>query len=104
VEFSLSFEFTEHQECLSARYALVLSGIEEGVFDPVDVDRTAALIVATVDGARTRQITLGDDQPGGRYTRTVAEETLARVIEPILAEDVALPSLDDALAALDDEE
>jgi len=79
-------------------------GIEEGVFEPVDVDRTAALIVATVDGARTRQITLGDDQPGGRYTRTVAEETLARVIEPILAEDVALPSLDDALAALDDEE
>jgi AcrR family transcriptional regulator len=78
-------------------------GIDAGVFEPVDVDRTAALLVAAVDGARTRQITLGDEQPGRRYTRTVAEEVLARVIEPILAEGAELPALDDALAALDEE-
>ncbi|WP_144922631.1 TetR/AcrR family transcriptional regulator [Halorubrum salsamenti] len=34
------------------------SGIEEGVFRDVDVEETAALLVATLDGARTRQITL----------------------------------------------
>jgi len=82
---------------------ILAEGIDAGVFEPVDVDRTAALLVATVDGARTRQITLGDDQPGQRYTRTVAEEALTRVIEPILAEGVDLPALDDALAALDEE-
>lgn len=36
------------------------SGIEDGVFRDVDVEETAALIVATLDGARTRQITLTD--------------------------------------------
>jgi AcrR family transcriptional regulator len=37
------------------------SGIEEGVFRDVDVEETAALLVATLDGARTRQITLSRD-------------------------------------------
>jgi len=78
-------------------------GIEEGVFEPVDVDRTAALFVAMLDGARTRQITLSEGQPeDDTYTRTVAEEALERIVEPLLAADVELPSLDEALAEFDE--
>ena len=120
------------------------SGIEEGTFREVDVEETAALIVATLDGARTRQITLtggaegtdgtadldesggtdtgtdatgeddvedatGEDDrtdgatgedgatarglPEPTYTRRVAEATLQRIVEPLLAEGVELPSL-----------
>jgi AcrR family transcriptional regulator len=110
-------------------------GIEAGVFRDVDVEETAALIVATLDGARTRQITLsgadddgdadgdeateggeasaGDadatavgDLPEPTYTRRVAEATLQRIVEPLLADGVALPSLGDGIAAMsrDDEE
>lgn len=76
------------------------SGIEADVFRDVDVAETAALLVATLDGARTRQITLSGDsveddaenvEPA--YTRTVAEATLQRIVEPLLAEGVELPSL-----------
>ncbi|SMO64466.1 TetR/AcrR family transcriptional regulator [Halorubrum cibi] len=123
------------------------AGIDAGVFREVDVDETAALLVATLDGARTRQITLGtglggetapgaagerdvgaaeggdgvsygapgdrrtsDGAPGGdgvdateadlAYTRTVAEATLRRIVEPLLAEGVTLPSLDETLEEL----
>ncbi|MFW6318126.1 MAG: TetR/AcrR family transcriptional regulator [Halorubrum sp.] len=94
------------------------SGIEEGVFREVDVEETAALIVATLDGARTRQITLtggvderaagqegeaeptADGLPEPTYTRLVAEATLRRVVEPLLAEGVELPSLADGIAAM----
>jgi len=76
------------------------SGIEDGVFRDVDVEETAALLVATLDGARTRQITLsGDDDEleasEPTYTRTVAEATLQRIVGPLLAEGVDLPSLTD---------
>ncbi|OYR55363.1 TetR/AcrR family transcriptional regulator [Halorubrum halodurans] len=92
-------------------------GIDAGVFREVDVDETAALLVATLDGARTRQITLGTGLGGAAaegttgagldgtevdfaYTRTVAEATLRRIVEPLLAEGVTLPSLDDTLERL----
>jgi AcrR family transcriptional regulator len=112
-------------------------GIDAGVFRDVDVDETAALLVATLDGARTRQITLGTGLGGEAvdgtagvaaeetgdagpdattegtsgagldgtevdiaYTRTVAEATLRRIVEPLLAEGVTLPSLDDTLEQL----
>jgi len=78
------------------------SGIAAGTFREVDVEETAALVVATLDGARTRQITLTggdgggavdvDDLPEPTYTRRVAEATLQRVVEPLLAEGVAPPS------------
>ncbi|WP_123619333.1 TetR/AcrR family transcriptional regulator [Halorubrum sp. CSM-61] len=110
------------------------SGIEEGVFRDVDVEETAALLVATLDGARTRQITLsrgaadGDDsgadgsdadgsghdpsenssgtaetadRPEPAYTRAVAEATLRRIVEPLLAEGAELPSLEAGIAAMD---
>ena len=130
------------------------SGIEEGVFRDVDVQETAALLVATLDGARTRQITLsrganaddgngfGDDsdasgsdasgsdadgsnadgsdadgsgprpsddtdgitetaEPDPTYTRTVAEATFRRIVEPLLAEGAESPSLEAGIAAME---
>jgi len=73
-------------------------GIEEGTVEPVDTDAVARLIVATLDGARTRQVTVGES--GVQYTRTVAEQALSRLVDPILAEGVDRPSLDDALASV----
>jgi len=82
---------------------ILADGIEAGVFHEVDVEETAAMIVATLDGARTRQITLAgsvrDDEDDG-YTRTVAEATLRRIVEPLLAEGAELPPLDVAIEAL----
>jgi AcrR family transcriptional regulator len=106
------------------------SGIEAGAFRDVDVEETAALLVATLDGARTRQITLSrgadaaegdeptagdaerepsDDAPGTAaaaarpeptYTRAVAEATFRRIVEPLLAEGAELPSLEDGIEAM----
>jgi AcrR family transcriptional regulator len=90
-------------ELLRQRVADILAdGIEAGVFESVDVDRVAALLVATLDGARTRQITLDDGQPPGTYTRTVAEDVLDRIIDPLLTDDADLPTLDGTLEQLDD--
>ena len=80
---------------------ILRDGIEAGVFEPVDVERTAALLVAALDGARTRQITLGEAQPTETYTRVVVEELLVRVVEPLLADGVTLPSLESVLADLE---
>ena len=73
-------------------------GIEAGVFEPIDVNRTAALLVAALDGARTRQITLVEAED--TYTRTVVEELISQVVEPILTDDATLPSLDTVLVEL----
>lgn len=81
---------------------IITDGIEAGVFEAVDPERTAALLVATLDGARTRQITLGDANE--TYTRTVVEQALSQIVEPILVEGVELPDLDAVLAELDREE
>ncbi|SEH47422.1 DNA-binding transcriptional regulator, AcrR family [Halopenitus malekzadehii] len=73
---------------------IIEQGIEEGVFEPVDVTETAALLVATLDGARTRQITLGElDVDGDTYTRTVARTLIDRVVDPILVDGVELPDV-----------
>jgi len=79
------------------------AGIAAGVFESVDVDRTAAMVVATLDGARTRQITLGEDPPGrDTYTRTVAEAALERLVDPLLADGVDRPTLAETLADMPD--
>ncbi|MES3162200.1 MAG: TetR/AcrR family transcriptional regulator [Halorubrum sp.] len=78
-------------------------GIEDGVFREVDVQETAALIVATLDGARTRQITLsnsGSEANEPTYTRRVAEATLERVVGPLLADGVEPPTLTDGIDEL----
>lgn len=71
--------------------AVLADGIEAGVFEEIDVEETAALLVASLDGARTRQITLDDDA----YTESVAEAVLDRVIGPILAADADLPTIEE---------
>ncbi|OYR63997.1 TetR/AcrR family transcriptional regulator [Halorubrum ezzemoulense] len=78
-------------------------GIDAGVFRDIDAEETAALLVATLDGARTRQITLagaGRDDDAAGYTREVAEATLRRIVGPLLAEGVELPPLDESIDAL----
>jgi AcrR family transcriptional regulator len=82
---------------------ILRDGIEAGVFEDVDPDRTAAMLVAALDGARTRQITLGEGQPADTYTRVVIEELLSQVVEPILADSVEMPPLADVLADLSGE-
>ncbi|ELZ48665.1 TetR family transcriptional regulator [Halorubrum coriense DSM 10284] len=82
---------------------ILAEGIEAGVFRDVDVEETAALLVATLDGARTRQITLAGAERDGDaagYTREVAEAALQRTVGPLLAEGVEPPPLDAALEAL----
>ncbi|OYR53319.1 TetR family transcriptional regulator [Halorubrum sp. Ea1] len=49
------------------------SGIENGTFREVDVEETAALVVATLDGARTRQITLTGGDGDGAGDRDEAD-------------------------------
>lgn len=92
----------QSEAVLRGTAAEILSeGIEAGVFEEVDPDRTATLLVAALDGARTRQITLGEEQPAGGYTRAVVEELLAQVVEPLLTEQADLPPLDDVLDDLE---
>ncbi|KOX98061.1 MULTISPECIES: TetR/AcrR family transcriptional regulator [Halorubrum] len=82
---------------------ILADGIEAGVFRDVDVEETAALLVATLDGARTRQITLAGaerDAESEGYTREVAEAALRRIVGPLLADGVELPPLDAAIDAL----
>ncbi|MXR50645.1 TetR family transcriptional regulator [Halovenus sp. WSH3] len=81
---------------------IITEGIDSGVFEEVDPERTAALLVATLDGARTRQITLGEANE--TYTRTVVEQALTQIVGPILEEGVELPDLDAVLADLDRDE
>ncbi|MFB6236726.1 MAG: TetR/AcrR family transcriptional regulator [Halopenitus sp.] len=82
---------------------IVRDGIDSGHFEPIDVDETAALLVATLDGARTRQITLGRDVlDGDAYTHTVAHAAIERVIEPILTPETTLPDLESVLESMSD--
>jgi len=78
-------------------------GIRSGDFEAVDVEETAALLVATLDGARTRQITLGRDVlERDAYTETVADAAIRRVVEPIVTPEATLPALSTVLASLSD--
>ncbi|WP_256393598.1 TetR/AcrR family transcriptional regulator [Natronoarchaeum rubrum] len=61
---------------------ILRDGIETGVFEPVDPESTARMIVATLDGARTRQITLDDAE----YTPTIRNELAAKIVDPLLAD------------------
>ncbi|ELY87993.1 TetR/AcrR family transcriptional regulator [Natrialba taiwanensis] len=42
---------------------IVRDGIESGVFRPVDPERTAAFVVATINGAQMQRVTTGNDEP-----------------------------------------
>jgi AcrR family transcriptional regulator len=71
---------------------ILRDGIEAGVFEPVDPEPTARLIVATLDGARTRQITLDDPS----YTPTIRDEVVSKVVDPLLAAPDDKPTSDES--------
>ncbi|MFC7072737.1 TetR/AcrR family transcriptional regulator [Halovenus rubra] len=78
-------------------------GIEEKAFEPVDVEETAALFVAMLDGARTRQITLNDRALDGEaYTQTVAQQAIEQLVDPLLKSGVERPTLDEAVESVHD--
>ncbi len=62
---------------------IIRDGIEQGVFRDVEPEGTARLIVATLDGARTRQITLDDPA----YSRRVREQLEDQFVERLLVGD-----------------
>jgi len=64
---------------------IIAEGIETGAFVETDPEATATLIVAALDGARTRQITLEDPT----YTDRVQEMLVERVIAPLLHDSSA---------------
>jgi len=82
---------------------ILREGIDEGVFEPVDPERTAALLVATLDGGRTRQVTLDEEPTDDSYTRTIVEQAIEHIVEPLLAPGVEFPPLAETLADLDNE-
>ncbi len=61
---------------------IIGDGIEQGVFREVDPAATARLLVATLDGARTRQITLDDPE----YTRGVRDQLEEQFVEGLLVD------------------
>ncbi|APX98020.1 TetR/AcrR family transcriptional regulator [Natronorubrum daqingense] len=67
---------------------ILRNGIESGDFQEHDPETVAALLLATFDGARIRQFTLGRDE----YLETVREETAARILADVLAPGVELPA------------
>lgn len=62
---------------------IITTGVEAGVFRSVDPDRTAALVLATIDGARLQRVTTTDD-PGIGVVRA---ELHAYVRRTLLAPD-----------------
>lgn len=64
--------------------SLIEEGQASGYFDPsADADAIAQLLFAAMDGARARQITLGEDG----YAEAVGVTLYRSVIEPLLIED-----------------
>ncbi|SFB78868.1 transcriptional regulator, TetR family [Halobiforma haloterrestris] len=66
---------------------ILRNGIETGEFTDHDPEETAALLIATLDGARIRQLTLAEDD----YIGQVRSAMVARIFDDILAEDVSFP-------------
>lgn len=70
-------QLTTNYEYVAAAIAtIVADGVESGAFRPVDPDRTAAWLLATINGARLHQVTLGVD---------VAEDVRDALVEGWLA-------------------
>lgn len=62
---------------------IIERGIDSGVFEDVDPDRTARYLISTVDGARTQWITLNDDD----VLTAVHEELRTYISERLLVDD-----------------
>ena len=68
---------TNTEAILRVLSEIIEEGIAEGQFRPVDARATAELIYGALEGARTRQATLGADEA----SRTVGDAITERVIE-----------------------
>ena len=71
--------------------SILEDGIEAGQFVDHDTERTAALLIAAIDGARVRQLTLDRD----RYLDDVRAAIVARIFDELLAEGVSIPEAPD---------
>ncbi|MDJ1432400.1 TetR/AcrR family transcriptional regulator [Halostagnicola sp. A-GB9-2] len=67
---------------------ILVDGIESGEFVDHDHEAVAALLVASFDGARIRQITI----EGNSYLEKVRSAAVDRIIDDILAEGVEFPT------------
>lgn len=65
---------------------ILRAGVESGEFREHDPERTAALLIAALDGARVRQLTTGRDA----YLAEVREAIVADILADLLAKDVSL--------------
>ena len=61
---------------------IIVEGIEDDVFEVVDPEDMAALILATLDGARTRHLTVGDPS----YSTSVEEALSEHVLSTFFTE------------------
>lgn len=78
---------------------IIREGIEADRIRDVDPEELAALIVAAIDGARTRQITLSEDVLGDdTYTGITSRGVRRRIVEPVLTEDATLPPSEELAA------
>ncbi|OVE85016.1 TetR/AcrR family transcriptional regulator [Natronolimnobius baerhuensis] len=68
--------------------AILRDGIDTGEFTDHDPEETAALLIAAIDGARTRQLTLDRDE----YLGAVRSAIVTRVIDDLLAGDRSFPT------------
>ncbi|RQG94481.1 TetR/AcrR family transcriptional regulator [Natrarchaeobius chitinivorans] len=68
----------------AALEGILEDGIDAGQFVDHDPERTAALLIAAIDGARIRQLTLERDE----YLAEVRTALVARIFDELLADDV----------------
>lgn len=75
-------QFTANYEYVRQLYAdIIEDGIEQGVFEPVDANRTAVHIMAAIKGARVNHVTTERED----IAETVHDALLERVLEPLRA-------------------
>ncbi|QSG13299.1 Transcriptional regulator, TetR/AcrR family [Halapricum desulfuricans] len=75
-------QFTANYEYVRGLYAdIIRNGIEQGVFEPVDPDRTAAHILAAIKGARVHHVTTERED----VAATVYDALIEQVLEPLRA-------------------
>ena len=66
---------------------ILRDGVEAGEFADHDPEETAALLIAAIDGARARQLTLDRDE----YLGTVRAAIIGQVLDDLLVDDVSFP-------------
>jgi len=68
-------QFTANYDHVQQLYAEIIEdGIEQGVFEPVDPDQTAAHILAAIKGARVHHVTTDHDDIAETVHETLAEQ------------------------------